>query len=74
MTYYSDESRSNEPTTLPDIEVFYMGNGGCLDEETDTFLGSGWYYWYCLPGCMPDTEPMGPYTTEDEALDASREE
>ena len=18
----------------------------------------GWFYWYCFPGCMPDSEPM----------------
>ena len=29
---------------------------------------AGWYYWFCLPGCLPDSEPSGPYATEAEAL------
>lgn len=35
---------------------------------------SGWYYHYCFPGCLPDSEPMGPYKTQAEALEACREE
>ncbi len=29
---------------------------------------SGWYYWFCFPGCLPDSEASGPYKTEEEAL------
>ncbi len=28
----------------------------------------GWYWWACLPGCLPDGDRMGPYTTEEEAV------
>jgi hypothetical protein len=24
---------------------------------------SGWYYWTCLPGCLPDSGPFGPYAS-----------
>ena len=34
----------------------------------------GWYYQYCFPGCMPESEPMGPYATRDEAIAACRDE
>lgn len=27
----------------------------------------GWYVWCCLPGCMPDSDALGPYKTEREA-------
>lgn len=37
-------------------------------------ITGGWFYWYCFPGCMPDTSAMGPYTTRDEALKAARNE
>ena len=30
--------------------------------------GEGWFYWYCFPGCLPDSEPSGPFATEAEAL------
>jgi len=23
----------------------------------------GWYWWACFPGCIPDGEPMGPFST-----------
>jgi len=31
------------------------------------------WYWFCLPGCMPDSEPDGPYETEADALAAARD-
>ena len=30
-------------------------------------LALGWYYWYCLPGCLPDIEPIGPYLSKQGA-------
>ena len=30
--------------------------------------GKGWYYWFCFPGCLPDSEPVGPFATEADAL------
>lgn len=32
----------------------------------------GWYYWYCFPGCLPDSEPTGPFKSEDEAIKDAR--
>lgn len=29
---------------------------------------TAWWYWYCFPGCLPDSDPVGPFSTEDEAL------
>ena len=34
----------------------------------------GWFFWFCLPGCMPDSSVFGPYDTEQEALDAARQD
>jgi len=31
-------------------------------------ITGGWFWWSCFPGCLPDSEPMGPYDTEAEAL------
>jgi len=36
--------------------------------STDT---TGWFYWTCLPGCLPDSEPFGPYDTAVEAVQAA---
>lgn len=34
----------------------------------------GWYYWSCFPGCLPDSDPVGPFDTEDAAITAMRDE
>jgi len=31
-----------------------------------------WYYWYCVPGCLPSSECFGPYQSEQAAIDAAR--
>jgi hypothetical protein len=35
-------------------------------EELD--IKGGWCWYYCLPGCMPDSGPNGPFETEAEAI------
>lgn len=37
-------------------------------------ITGGWFYWYCFPGCLPDSEPFGPHESYDEALQAARED
>jgi len=36
-----------------------------VDEEQ---IAGGWYWWPCFPGCMPDSDPIGPFETEADAL------
>lgn len=48
--------------------------GECIVDDEGDCLGSGWYYQYCFPGCLPDSEPSGPYDTERAAIKAAREE
>lgn len=35
---------------------------------------AGWYYRFCFPGCMPESEADGPYGSEAEALEAARDQ
>ena len=37
-------------------------------------ITGGWYYWFCFPGCLPDSDAFGPFDTHNEALQAAREE
>lgn len=30
-------------------------------------LSDGWFWWSCFPGCLPDSDPIGPFDTEAEA-------
>jgi len=46
------------------IEVFYAD-----DELACAFGGSpGWHWWACYPGCLPDSDAFGPFTTSYRAL------
>lgn len=69
--FYSDPSREKETHALPDCEAFDVREGEMVDDEGEP-LEPGWYYWYCFPGCMPEGPPMGPYSTEYEAITACR--
>jgi hypothetical protein len=53
-------------------------NGGVREKMFDAIveelnLTGGWFWWYCLPGCMADSEAFGPYDSEEEAIEAARE-
>ena len=71
MQTYSDPKREADPHALPNIEVFYADQAPYSDApgadnppEGDT---SGWYWWACFPGCLPDGEASGPFKTAAEA-------
>ena len=75
MQAYSDPTRESEPFALPDVEVFCLSqlevnyNLENLDHaDENTLTQAGWYWWSCFPGCTPDGDAIGPYSTEAEAL------
>lgn len=81
MQAYSDPKRENDPNALPDIEVFFVSvadaaqaridasKAECADDDVAHWeTVSGWYWWPCFPGCLPDGDPVGPFATEAEAL------
>tara|TARA_R100001530_G_scaffold91496_5_gene63556 strand:+ start:3135 stop:3389 length:255 start_codon:yes stop_codon:yes gene_type:complete len=72
---YSDSSRETDPNALPDVEVFSVSelevnyNLQNLDHADEhTITKAGWYWWSCFPGCLPDGEAFGPFSTEAEAI------
>jgi hypothetical protein len=87
MQAYSDPKRENDPHALPDLEIFhakvgewaYDAYGERCDverdgkgEATNLLNEAGWYWWVHSPGCLPDSEPNGPFETSDEALKVAR--
>ena len=67
MQAFSDPSRRNDPHALPDIEVFYAdGTDAHTDSEGDA-LAIGFYWWVCLPACLPSSDAYGPFASADEA-------
>jgi hypothetical protein len=69
---YSDPARESDPHALPDIEVFHMTKGDIADgswkDSDGDPIEAGWYWWFCFPGCLPDSELNGPFATQAEAL------
>jgi hypothetical protein len=66
MQAYSSPERESDPHTLPDIEIFFANKGEWQDKNGPNDAG---YYWQsCFPGCLPDSDPIGPFETEAEAL------
>ena len=53
------------------LEIFYSDVKDQTAEtcfwnrEDNEPVGSGWFYWHCFPGCLPEGDPMGPFDTED---------
>lgn len=76
--HYSDPEREDDAYALPDVETFYRTEAenreyGDIDGDGEP-MPAGWYYWFCFPGCLPDSEPMGPYATEAEAIAAAQDD
>lgn len=34
-------------------------------------IEGGWFYWFCFPGCLPDSDAYGPYKTRQETVEAA---
>jgi hypothetical protein len=39
----------------------------------DNGITGGWFFDYCFPGCLPDSQPFGPYDSRDAAITAARD-
>lgn len=53
------------------FEIFWHDaqSPGYLSTAQDT----GWYWWACFPGCMPDGEANGPFAYSRQALEDADE-
>lgn len=79
---YSDPTRAHDNHAIPDIEIFRLnqadidsGDWGDACEDNDHDHGiteHGYYYWHCLPGCLPDSSPVGPFASYADALADAR--
>ena len=68
-TQFSHVGYHQFPGKYGSFEVFHAKEYADGGLEAD-----GWYWWACFPGCMPDSDPSGPYdTAEDAYVDAMME-
>jgi hypothetical protein len=70
---YSDPSRENDKYALPDVEVWYAEEGEAGEDGDGEPMPAGWYWWSCFPGCLPDGDPMGPFDSEEEAIEDAQD-
>lgn len=68
MRFYSSLNRTLDPQASPNAEVFYANAKEV--RANHEFIEPGWYYWYCHPGYLPDSKPIGPYSDALEAIEA----
>lgn len=88
MQAYSDPERENDPVALPNVEVFHLSADNFMFAESDSWMFeaiddedlrkaskalAGWYWWSCFPGYLPDSDPFGPFKTEQEALEDAQD-
>lgn len=75
--HYSNPARASDLHALPNIETFRVDPRDWLDfrpvDEEGEPLAAGWYWWACMPGCLPDSPPFGPFYCEAAALRDARE-
>jgi len=67
----ADFIHASEDTWMRDRlveEMGYCGNNFVAAADL-----AGWYFWFCFPGCLPDSDAFGPYSTEEEAVSSMRE-
>ena len=72
MQFYIDVLRSRRVA-----EVFYLTDDQAVDMAVNgSAYGfdaeEGWYWWACMPGCLPDDDPPGPFDTEADAIADAR--
>ena len=48
-----------DPRSGATIEIFYADD--VLAKSFGTCVG--WFFWSCLPGCLPEIPPVGPFTS-----------
>lgn len=65
--------RDQDGTEHGSFEVFWYDGDRCsndhcwIDTEDGEPLPSGWYWWPCFPGCLPESDPIGPFDTSADA-------
>ena len=55
--HFTDETGA----TYGSFEVYWID-----DSQAEL---SGWYWASCFPGCLPDSDPNGPFETYETALE-----
>lgn len=65
---FVEEAGDIEGECYGSFEVFigrkYYDKINAIIDEIDL---DAWYWWSCFPGCLPDSDPIGPFGTSADA-------
>jgi hypothetical protein len=72
-----DEDLTYEYSKRPEFRLCHM-NGRTREAMLDAIveeegITGGWFWWTCLPGCLPDSCAFGPFETRALALTDAQE-
>ncbi len=65
MSYH--KFKADDGSEYGSFETFYAFKGDRINLDGEE-CEAGWYWWPCFPGCLPDGEANGPFSTEEEAI------
>ncbi len=67
-----DEDRVREYMKMHQFRLASMNNKvrqAMIDAIVkDEGIRGGWFWWWCFPGFLPDSDPVGPFDSYAEAL------
>ena len=65
MSFHEFTTEENE--SYGSFEVFFTC--GSFDQDSEESFEPGFYWQACFPGCIPDSDAIGPFMTEQEAIE-----
>jgi len=66
--YQSDCGHSQQSVLDFAIDQFGKTYYGSVDTNLKPSEITGHYWQSCFPGCLPDSDPVGPFTTASDAI------
>jgi len=71
---YSSNCGPSQQSVL-DFSIGQFGKTyyGSVDTDLKPSDITGYYWQPCFPSCLPDSDPIGPFTTESDAISDARE-
>lgn len=67
MQAYSDPNMAGDKWALPDVSIEWFAEGEAGDDGDGEPMPAGWYWCSCFPGCMPDSDWVGPFASAEDA-------
>jgi hypothetical protein len=55
------------------FEVFWFDGEKDIDLDYQDIEPSGWFWWSCFAGCLPDGEKVGPFASSEQAYNDANE-